>query len=153
VAGLFKGRYSHTLDSKGRLSIPSKFREVLSEHQEDVLILTNFDSCLLGFTREEWRLLEEKIRGQSMFSTMLRKDMRAFVRYFFSGASECPLDRQGRILISPTLREFAGLEKEVVLTGVANRIEIWSKERWGAFLSDSQENFEEIAAKLVDLEM
>jgi MraZ protein len=153
VAGLFKGRYSHTLDSKGRLSIPSKFREVLSEHQEDVLILTNFDSCLLGFTREEWRLLEEKIRGQSMFSTMLRKDMRAFVRYFFSGASECPLDRQGRILIPPTLREFAGLEKEVVLTGVANRIEIWSKERWGAFLSDSQENFEEIAAKLVDLEM
>ncbi len=153
MAGLFKGRYSHTLDSKGRLSIPSKFREVLSEHQEDVLILTNFDSCLLGFTREEWRLLEEKIRGQSMFSTMLRKDMRAFVRYFFSGASECPLDRQGRILIPPTLREFAGLEKEVVLTGVANRIEIWSKERWGAFLSDSQENFEEIAAKLVDLEM
>ena len=150
---MFKGRYSHTLDSKGRLSIPSKFREVLSEHQEDVLILTNFDSCLLGFTREEWRLLEEKIRGQSMFSTMLRKDMRAFVRYFFSGASECPLDRQGRILIPPTLREFAGLEKEVVLTGVANRIEIWSKERWGAFLSDSQENFEEIAAKLVDLEM
>jgi MraZ protein len=153
VAGLFKGRYSHTLDSKGRLSIPSKFREVLSEHQEDVLILTNFDSCILGFTREEWQLLEEKIRGQSMFSTMLRKDMRAFVRYFFSGASECPLDRQGRILIPPTLREFAGLEKEVVLTGVANKIEIWSKERWGAFLSDSQENFEEIAAKLADLEM
>jgi MraZ protein len=150
---LFKGRYSHTLDSKGRLSIPSKFREVLSEHQEDVLILTNFDSCILGFTREEWQLLEEKIRGQSMFSTMLRKDMRAFVRYFFSGASECPLDRQGRILIPPTLREFAGLEKEVVLTGVANKIEIWSKERWGAFLSDSQENFEEIAAKLADLEM
>ena len=110
---MFKGRYSHSLDAKGRLSIPSKFREVLSEHQEDVLILTNFDSCLLGFTQEEWRLMEEKIRGQSMFSTMLRKDMRAFVRYFFSGASECPLDRQGRILIPPSLREFAELEKEV----------------------------------------
>jgi MraZ protein len=153
VAGLFKGRHYHTLDSKGRLSIPSRFREILSEHQEDVLILTNFDSCLLGFTQDEWRLMEEKIRGQSMFSTMLRKDMRSFVRYFFSGASECHLDRQGRILIPPSLREFAGLEKEVVLAGLANRIEIWSREKWGAYLKESQENFEDIAAKLADLEM
>ena len=79
--------------------------------------------------------------------------MRAFVRYFFSGASECPLDRQGRILIPPSLREFAGLEKEVVLAGLANRIEIWSREKWGAYLKESQENFEDIAAKLADLEM
>ena len=150
---MFKGRYAHTLDSKGRLSIPSKFRDVLTDHQEDVLILTNFDSCLLGFTGEEWALLEEKIRGQSMFSTMLRQDMRAFVRYFFSGASECPLDRQGRILIPPALREFAGLEKEVVLLGLANRIEIWSKAKWDSFLHESKENFEDIAAKLSELEM
>ncbi len=150
---MFKGRYAHTLDAKGRLSIPSKFREVLSDYQEEVLILTNFDTCLLGFTTEEWRLLEEKIRGQSMFSSMLRKDMRSFVRYFFSGATECPLDRQGRILIPPSLREFAGLEKEVVLCGLANRIEIWSKEKWDAFLSESKDNFEEIAAKLSELEM
>jgi MraZ protein len=150
---VFKGRYAHTLDSKGRLSIPSKFRDVLADHQEDVLILTNFDSCLLGFTQEEWRLLEEKIRGQSMFSTMLRQDMRAFVRYFFSGASECPLDKQGRILIPPSLREFAGFEKEVVLLGLANRIEIWSRKRWDSFLQESQENFEQIAAKLSELEM
>jgi MraZ protein len=150
---VFKGRYAHTLDSKGRLSIPSKFRDVLADHQEDVLILTNFDSCLLGFTQEEWRLLEEKIRGQSMFSTMLRQDMRAFVRYFFSGATECPLDKQGRILIPPSLREFAGFEKEVVLLGLANRIEIWSRKRWDSFLQESRENFEQIAAKLSELEM
>jgi MraZ protein len=150
---VFKGRYAHTLDSKGRLSIPSKFRDVLADHQEDVLILTNFDSCLLGFTQEEWQLLEEKIRGQSMFSTMLRQDMRAFVRYFFSGATECPLDKQGRILIPPSLREFAGFEKEVVLLGLANRIEIWSRKRWDSFLQESQENFEQIAAKLSELEM
>ena len=150
---MFKGRYSHTLDSKGRLSIPSKFRDVLSDHQEDVLILTNFDSCLLGFTQEEWRLLEEKIRGQSMFSSMLRQDMRAFVRYFFSGASECALDRQGRILIPPSLREFAGLEKDVVILGLANRVEIWSGSRWEDFLKNSQDNFEDIAAKLSELEM
>lgn len=148
---MFKGRYLHTLDSKGRLSIPSKFRDVLAEHQEDVLILTNFDSCLLGFTQEEWRLLEEKIGGQSMFSTMLRQDMRAFVRYFFSGASECPIDKQGRILIPPALREFAGLEKDVVLAGLANRLEIWSRKRWDDFLTESQQNFEQIAEKLSDL--
>jgi MraZ protein len=88
-----------------------------------------------------------------MFSTMLRQDMRAFVRYFFSGASECPLDRQGRILIPPSLREFAGLEKEVVVAGLANRIEIWSKGRWDAFLQDSRDNFEDIAAKLAELEI
>jgi len=150
---LFKGRYAHTLDAKGRLSIPSKFREVLSDHQEEVLILTNFDTCLLGFTGEEWRLLEEKIRSQSMFSTMLRKDMRAFVRFFFSGATECSLDRQGRILVPPQLREFAGLEKDVVLLGLANRIEVWSKERWDSFLTDSKNNFEDIAEKLSELEM
>ena len=81
---MFKGRYAHTLDSKGRLSIPSKFREVLSDYQEEVLILTNFDTCLLAFTTEEWKLLEEKIRGQARVSSMLRKDMRSFVRYFFA---------------------------------------------------------------------
>jgi len=97
--------------------------------------------------------MEEKIRGQSMFSTMLRQDMRSFVRYFFSGASECPLDKQGRILIPPSLREFAELEKEVVVAGLANRIEIWSKGRWDSFLKDSRDNFEDIAAKLSELEI
>ena len=75
------------------------------------------------------------------------------IRYFFSGASECPLDRQGRVLIPPSLREFAGLEKEVVVIGLANRLEIWSKKKWESFLDDSQENFESIAAKLSELEM
>ena len=88
-----------------------------------------------------------------MFSTMLRKDMRAFVRFFFSGATECSLDRQGRILVPPQLREFAGLEKDVVLLGLANRIEVWSKERWDSFLTDSKNNFEDIAEKLSELEM
>jgi MraZ protein len=73
------------------------------------------------------------------------------VRYFFSGAQECPVDRQGRILIPPTLREEAGLEKDVVLLGVANRIEVWSKARWDSFYRESTENFESIAAKLSDL--
>ena len=141
---MFKGRYLHTLDAKGRLSVPTRFRELLAQRGEEVLIVTNFDNCLAGFPADEWLLLEEKIRGLSM----LQKDVRAFERYFFSGAQECPVDRQGRILIPPSLREVAGLEKDVVLLGVANRIEIWSKARWDAFYRESTENFEAIAAKL-----
>ena len=144
---MFKGRYLHTLDAKGRLSVPSRFREILAQRGEEILTLTNFDNCLVGFPADEWSLLEEKIRGLSM----LQKDVRAFERYFFSGAQDCPVDRQGRILIPPTLRESAGLEKDVVLLGVANRIEIWSKGRWDAFYRESTENFEAIAAKLSDL--
>jgi MraZ protein len=141
---MFRGRYVHALDAKGRLSVPSRFREALAQHREEVLILTNFGNCLAGFPSDEWELFEEKIRGLSM----LQQDVRAFSRYFFSGAQECPVDRQGRILIPPTLREDAGLEKDVVLAGVANRIELWSKARWDAFYRESTENFEAIAAKL-----
>ena len=141
---MFKGRYLHTLDAKGRLSIPSRFRDVLSQHREETIILTNFDNCLWGFPQDEWEQLEEKIRGLSM----LQKDVRTFVRYFFSGAQECPVDRQGRILIPPTLREEAGLEKDVVLLGLATRIEIWSKVRWDAFNKEASENVEAMAAKL-----
>ena len=144
---MFKGRYIHTLDAKGRLSVPSRFREVLARHREETLILTNFHNCLAGFPLDEWELLEEKIRGLSM----LQKDVLAFTRYFFSGAQECPVDRQGRILIPPTLREDAGLEKDIVLLGVANRIEVWSKDRWDIFYRESTENFEAIAAKLSEL--
>jgi len=144
---MFRGRHIHTLDAKGRLSIPSRFREILAQHREEVLILTNFDNCLAGFPSDEWELFEEKIRAQSM----LNKDVRAFSRYFFSSAQECPVDRQGRILIPPALREDAGLEKDVVLVGVASRIEIWNKARWDASYRESTENFESIAAKLSDL--
>jgi MraZ protein len=140
---VFRGRHVHALDTKGRLSIPARFREVLAKHREEVLILTNFDKCLVGFPSDEWELLEDKIRGLSM----LQKDVRAFVRYFFSGAQECPVDRQGRILIPPTLRDDAGLEKDVVLCGVVNRIEIWSKARWDESYRESTENFEAIAAE------
>jgi MraZ protein len=144
---MFKGRYIHTLDAKGRLSVPSRFREVLAQqHREETLILTNFGTCLAGFPLDEWELFEEKIRGLSM----LQKDVQAFTRYFFSGAQECPVDKQGRILIPPTLREDAGLEKDVMLAGVANRIEVWSKPRWDAFYRESTESFESIAAKLAE---
>lgn len=144
---MFRGRYIHTLDAKGRLSVPSRFREVLATHREETLILTNFDNCLAGYPADEWELLEEKVRGLSM----LQKDVRVFTRYFFSGAQECPVDRQGRILIPQTLREDAALEKDVVLVGVVNRIEIWNKARWDLSYRESVENFESHAAKLSEL--
>ena len=144
---MFKGRYLHTLDAKGRLSIPSRFRETLAQHREEVLILTYFDACLWGFPSDEWELLEEKLRKLPL----LQKDVRAFTRIFFASAQECPVDKQGRILIPPSLREDAGLEKDVVLLGAASRLEIWSKPRWDEFYRQSTENIEPIAAKLADL--
>lgn len=144
---MFKGRYLHTLDAKGRLSIPSRFRETLAQHREEVLILTNFKNHLVGYPSDEWELLEEKARGYSLFNSPAQD----FVRLFVSGAQECPIDKQGRILIPPSLREEAGLEKDVVLLGLANRIEVWSKSRWDDYHRASMENFDAMVAKLSDL--
>ncbi|MBI5166236.1 MAG: division/cell wall cluster transcriptional repressor MraZ [candidate division NC10 bacterium] len=144
---MFRGRYEHTLDEKGRLSLPAKFREALAERGENELILTDFDTCLAAYPLSEWRLLEEKIRAHST----LQKDVRAFLRLFYSGAIESTLDAQGRILIPRELRERAELRKEVVVVGVLNKIEIWSKARWKRFISESAPAFEEIAAKLAEL--
>lgn len=141
---MFRGRYSHTLDSKGRVSIPAPFREVLSSAYEETLVITNFDHCLVAFPLQEWASVEARTKDLSM----LQKDVRAFIRYFYSGAVESKLDRQGRVLIPQSLREFAGIDKEVMLVGAVNRIEIWSKEAWEEFIRKSEENFEAIADKL-----
>jgi MraZ protein len=143
---MFRGRYCHNTDSKGRVSVPARFREILSAHYEEVLVITNFDRCLVAFPLQEWAAIEERTKELSM----LQKDARAFIRYFYSGAMECRLDRQGRVLIPPSLRDFAKIEKEVMLVGAANRIELWSKEVWEEFIQQSEENFEEIAARLSD---
>ncbi len=141
---MFRGRYCHNIDSKGRVSVPARFREILVSSYEEALVITNFDRCLVAFPLPEWASIEERTKELSM----LQKDVRAFIRYFYSGATECRIDRQGRILIPPSLREFAHIDKEVMLIGAANRIELWSKEVWENFISQSEENFEEIAAKL-----
>ncbi len=141
---MFRGRYIHTIDGKGRLSIPVPFRDILSSRYEETLVITNFDRCLVAFPPQEWEAVEAKVRGLPM----LQKDARAFIRFFYSGAIDCRLDRQGRVLVPPSLREFAGLERDVVVLGSTNRIEIWSKARWEEFIRDSQENFEDISSKL-----
>jgi len=144
---MFRGRFEYTIDSKGRVSIPAKFRELLAEKYDDRLVLTNFDRCLVAYPYEEWRVLEEKVSSLSM----VKKETKAFQRFFISGAVECPIDKLGRILIPPTLREYAQLERNVVFAGMLKKFEIWSQGRWEEEISRSQENFEGISESLAEL--
>jgi MraZ protein len=120
---MFMGEYNHTIDAKGRLIIPSKFREALGE---EFVVTKGLDGCLFVYPISEWQVFEEKLRTLPMTN----KDARKFSRFFLAGAAMCELDKQGRILLPAVLREFAALEKDVVLAGVLGRVEIWSKERW-----------------------
>ena len=120
---MFMGEYNHTIDAKGRLIIPSKFRELLGE---EFVLTKGLDGCLSIYPMDEWKAFEEKLRALPLTN----KNARTFTRFFVAGATNCELDKQGRILVPQTLREFAGLEKDVVLTGNLNRIEVWSKEKW-----------------------
>jgi MraZ protein len=137
---VFRGRYGHTIDAKGRISIPSKFREVLAKKYDDRLVITNFDHCLVAFPYEEWSLLEQKV---GTFSLM-KKETSAFFRFFYSSAMDCDIDKQGRLLIPQTLRDYAGLQKDVVLVGEGKRIEIFAKERWLEEARKIEENFDQI---------
>jgi MraZ protein len=144
---MFRGRHEHTIDPKGRVSIPAKFRDVLTKKYDDRLVITNFDGCLVAYPYEEWIHLEEKASSLSM----VKKETRAFMRFFYSSAIECGLDKQGRILIPQTLREYADLDKEVVLVGQLRKIEIWSKKRWSEEIIKAHENFDEISDVLSEL--
>ena len=142
VIRMFMGEYNHTIDAKGRLIVPSKFRELLGD---EFVATKGLDGCLFVYPAEEWKVIEEKFRSVSQFS----KDARKFARFFFAGAAVCEVDKQGRILLPAVLREFAGLEKDVVLAGVLNHIEIWSKDRWNA--TSQYDDVEEIAEHMAEL--
>ena len=122
---MFRGRSRHILDSKGRLAIPSRFKEVLDQKEDDCLVVTNMDSCLWAFAKEDWSVIEEKAATLPQFN----RAASTYLRYFISGAVECRI-RQGRITLPPDLREIAGLKKEVVLVGELKKFEIWDKEKW-----------------------
>ena len=141
---MFMGEYSHTIDTKGRLIIPSKFREELGE---TFVVTKGLDGCLFVFSDEEWKAFEIKLKSLPLTN----KNARQFARFFVAGATPCELDKQGRILVPATLREFAGLEKDVVLTGMLNRIEIWSKEKWNENNSLDDVAMDEIAEQMTDL--
>ena len=120
---MFMGEYNHIIDAKGRLIIPARFRELLGV---EFILTKGLDGCLSIYPMDAWEAFETKLRALPLTN----KNARTFTRFFVAGATNCELDRQGRILVPQTLREFAGLEKEVVLTGNLDRIEIWSKEKW-----------------------
>lgn len=136
------GEYQHSVDTKGRLIIPSKFREALGN---TFVITRGLDNCLFGYPMNEWRKLEEKLKELPM----TKKDARAFARFFFSGATEVEIDKQGRINIPSTLSGYAKLEKECVVLGVSSKIEIWAKEAWETYFNDAEESFNDIAENLI----
>ena len=136
------GEYNHTIDAKGRLIIPSKFRETLGD---EFVVTKGLDGCLFVYDNKEWSAFEEKLKSLPLTN----KDARQFVRFFLAGAALAEVDKQGRILVPANLREFAGLEKEVVLVGVASRVEIWSKSRWED--ASSYDDVEEIAEHMAEL--
>ena len=127
---MFMGEYNHSIDAKGRLIVPSKFREQLGS---EFVVTKGLDGCLFVYSHEEWQRIEESLREKPLTS----KDARKFLRFFFAGAATCEVDKQGRILLPAHLREFAGLEKDVVLVGVGSRVEIWSKDKWENMNSDT----------------
>jgi MraZ protein len=146
VTGMFMGEYHHNVDVKGRLIVPVKFREELGE----VFILTRgLDQCLFGYPLSEWKVIEEKLKGLPL----TKKDARAFTRFFFSGATECEIDKQGRINIATPLVNYAKLEKECVVLGVSNRIEIWNKDIWNDYFSESADSFAEIAENMIGFDI
>lgn len=143
---MFYGEYEHTIDRKGRLIIPAKFREALKAHHVKSLFLTRgLDGCLFVFPESEWRQAESRFR-QIPFT---KGEGRKFNRLFFSGASEVAVDRLGRLLIPKTLKDFAQINQEVVVVGVSSRMEVWSKEKWHAFYENSRQGFEEVAERVM----
>ena len=144
---MFRGRYHHTVDPKGRLSIPAKFREELAERGIDTLVLTEGDHCIWAYPLDEWERLEEKLRQQPQLSP----EMRTFLRTTIGSAKDCPVDRAGRTLVPPELREFAGLHKEVVIMGALTKFEIWSRDRWQDYYQRHRGNFDDMARKLSEL--
>jgi MraZ protein len=144
VKPYFRGQSIHRLDAKGRIRIPTRFREVLQAYYTDALIITTMKECLVAYPPEVW----EKIETKALEFSQIRPQQRAFTRYFISGAVECQFDKQGRILISPLLRERAALNEEVLLAGMLTGFEIWNKESWDEHMDWSKENYQQIAEEM-----
>lgn len=138
---MFAGRYEYTIDDKSRVSIPAKFREALSQNHDLRLILTNLDGCIVAYPYQEWLNIQEKISSAGS----IRKEARAFLRYFYSGASECPIDKLGRILIPQALKTDAHIQKSVVIIGVGKKIEVWAKEKWEELVRQATADPDQIA--------
>jgi MraZ protein len=144
---VFYGEYLHSIDRKGRLILPAKFREAAKSHfVEKFFVTRGLDKCLFMFPEEEWRAQETKLKSVSF----TKQQARTFNRLFFSGATEVTFDNQGRILLPQYLKDYAEIKKDVVVVGLSNRVEIWAKDKWQEFYANSRQSYEEIAEKLID---
>ncbi len=139
---MFMGEYNHTVDAKGRLIVPSKFREQLGD---EFVVTKGLDGCLFVYENTEWKILEEKLKNLPLTNANARK----ITRFFLAGATLSEVDKQGRILLPAVLREFAKIEKDAVMVGVGNRIEIWSKESWSS--ANVYDDMDEIAESMEGL--
>lgn len=137
------GEYKHNIDSKGRLTMPAKFRPSLGL---SFVITKGLDGCLFGYPKESWDIIEEKLKKLPL----AKKDARKFSRFFYSAATVVEIDKQGRINIPKELIGFAKIEKECRVIGVSDRIEIWSSEQWESFAEEIEEDFEELAENMID---
>ena len=139
---MFMSEYNHTVDAKGRLIVPSKFREQLGD---EFVVTKGMDGCLFVYANDDWNAFEQKLTSLPL----INKEARKFARFFLAGAAQVEVDKQGRILLPANLREFASLEKDVVLVGVGSRIEIWSRENW--VYMDADSDMDDIAAAMEGL--
>jgi len=144
---MFRGKYEHTIDSKGRVKLPSRLWDVLQNTYDQNLIITSWDGCLSAFPLKEWARVEKKI----LSLPTMKQEVRYFKRFFLGSAVDCEVDRQRRILIPPSLRGYAEFKRDVVFLGLTDRFEIWAKEKLDPQMQVVHENFEEIAQALGDL--
>ena len=143
---MFYGEFEHSIDRKGRLILPAKFRETAkNQFVEKFFVTRGLDKCLFMFTENEWKTQESKFKSISFTKSEARK----FNRMYFAGASQIECDKQGRILIPKYLKDYAVIKRDVMIIGVSNRIEVWSQDAWLAYYNSSKESFEEIAEKLM----
>lgn len=158
---MFRGLHEHSIDAKGRINVPARFREVLSRQlvaspanpavsepaAEQLIITTGIDPCLVAYTPAQWEVFEARLAALSQFDPAVVQLKRIYV----AGASECDIDKHGRLLIPPPLRQYAGLEKDVVWAGMVTTIEIWAKDAWDTRMAASREDRAAIARAMTEL--
>ena len=139
---MFIGKHQVKLDPKGRISVPAKFRESLSIRGSNQLVITLWGRCLVAYPMDEWQEVERRARELDTS----QEDVRNFLRKFYANAADCQVDGQGRILIPEHLRTDAGLEKEVLMSGIGVKFEIWNRDRWEQEVQPTQDRMVEVAA-------
>ncbi len=145
---MFYGEFTHSIDRKGRLILPAKFRDVSKDNGVEKFFITRgLDKCLFMFGEEEWRLQEQKFKALSF----TKQEARSFNRLFFSGATDVMPDKQGRFIVPPYLKDYAQIKRDTVVIGVSNRIEIWDQHLWQEFYATSSASFEKLAEGMMDV--